>query len=162
MLAGNSDIDNLISKAQQDLAAAESRSEGHLSKPSERRVYNNYVNGITQLISFLHSEGHIVGMNESQRFKYQHDLSSLRADYVSLYHSDEANALAKQQMWPEAMQHLKEALQFLQTHGPSNDHVRAAYSEVVKLYKQVLNRQIAETVDQDNVSSNEEQAVAGQ
>ncbi len=135
-------LDNLIASAQRNLQAAESRSEVQLIKPSDRSVYNNYIKGISELIKFLSMEGHIAGMNNPERVNYQHELSALRADYVSLYHSTEAKELAKQQMWTEATNHLKEALGVLSAQGPNNEHVNDTYKQLTQEYKQVINRQL--------------------
>jgi len=143
-------LDNLIATAQRNLQAAESRAEVQLIKPSDRTVYNNYVKGITELINFLSMEGHIAGMNTAEGVKYQHDLSALRADYVSLYHSTEAKELAKQQMWSDAIKHLKEALGVLSAYGPNNEHVNNTYKALAQEYKQVINRQVEDVANSLN------------
>lgn len=150
-------LDNLIATAQRNLQVAESRGEVQLIKPSERSVFNNYIKGIGELIKFLSMEGHIAGMNTSERLKYQHDLSALRADYVSLYHSTEARELAKQQMWTAATNHLKEALGVLSALGPNNEHVNNTYKQLTREYKQVINGQVPGV---ENTSNTQEELLA--
>jgi hypothetical protein len=153
------DINNLISRAQQDLSAAEARAENSLVKPADSKVYYQYVKGLTELIIFLQSEGSIVGMNEDQRQRYEHDLGVLRADYVSIFHSSEAIALAEKQKWNEAGREMKHALQFFQSHGPADKHVKDLYRQANLYYRQVVNRQIPGT--EDDPQTGQQSSISG-
>ena len=81
-------------------------------------------------------------MNEVERKQFQHDLSVLRADYVSLFQTSEAIILAEQQMWNEAARYLKEAMVFFQNHGTTDKHVSELYAKINLYHRQVQNRQV--------------------
>ncbi len=134
-------LKNSIAQAQQRLSAAESRSEFQLSKPSDRTVYNHYLHGLSELINFLKAEGHIAGMNEAGRKLHERELVALRANYVSLFHTGEANLLIEKQQWNAAGKHMKEALHILQHYGSSDVAVRELYKEANQFYREILDRQ---------------------
>lgn len=135
-------IDQLISTAQREIQAAEAKAELNRQRAGDRGQLNRYVNGLTELITFLNSEGHIAGMSEHERKNYQTDLGVLRADYIDDYHTHEAIKLAEQKLWDESAKHLKEIMQYLQTHGPSNDHIKKIYQTANGHYKQVVIKQV--------------------
>ena len=135
-------LGSLIDRAQQGVVSAESRPATGLTKPADRQTFNKYMNGLTELIGFLHSQGHIAGMTETDRRQFQHALLILRADYVSLFHSEESITLARKQMWNEASRHLKEALVFFQNHAAADPHISELYSKINMYNRQVLNKQV--------------------
>ena len=135
-------IDQFIDSAQREIQGAESKAESQRQRVGDRVQLNRYINGLTELINFLNSEGHIAGMSEHERKQYQTDLGVLRADYIDDYHTHEAIKLSEQQLWNEAGQHLKEIMQYLQTHGPSNDHVKKLYQAANSHYKQVVIKEV--------------------
>ena len=143
--------DNIASHlgdAQRKLQAAESAATPPRMDVFEKPVLDRYVIGLTELISFLNSEGHIAGMNAGQRKNYQTILGNLRADYVYQFYTHNIRQLSQQQAWTDAMSAVKYALNFLQSHGPVNDHVTNYCTEINQLYKQVANRQMEDLAQQ--------------
>ena len=151
-------LNTLLSRAQQSLAAAESRVENALTTPPDKAKFAQYVHGLTELINFLRSQGHIAGMNPVERRQYQSDLEVLRAEYVSLFYSDEASKLAEKNLWNEAARKMKEALQIFQSFGTAEPRVNELYIKTNQFYKQVLNREIPGITPEKTVE--EQEAVA--
>ena len=139
-------LNSLISQAQKHLASSESKAEIALTKPTNRETLNQYVKGLTELINFLFTKGHIAGMNGADRQQYQQDLISMRADYISLFHTGEATLYVEKQQWHEAGRHMKEALQYFRQQGTSNQHLKELYDNANRFYKEILEKQFSQAV----------------
>jgi hypothetical protein len=135
-------INQLIEKAQQKIKAAESMAMSHRGNVSDIHTLNSYVFGITELIGYLHSQGHIAGMNEFQRIAFEAELGNLRADHIYHFHSAEAKQKAEQGRWDVARDSLKTIMRFFETHGPGNDHTSELYKMANEQYKQIMMKQV--------------------
>lgn len=135
-------IEQLTRAAQSKLQVLESAGESRLGKPNDRQTLNLYISGLSGLIGFLHSQGHLAGMNEIQRTKYEHELSSIRAQLFFDFNLDEAKGTAKQQLWTDASRYIREIMSFIQSHGPATERTRKLYHQANKYYQQVLAKQV--------------------
>lgn len=135
-------IDQLMSTAQSRLQAVESGGETRMNKPNDRQVLNHYIAGLSGLIHFLHTQGNLAGMNAIQRSKYEHELSSIRAQLVFDFHIEEAKGMASQQLWTDASKYVREVMSFIQSHGPATERTTKLYHQANKYYQQVLAKQV--------------------
>jgi hypothetical protein len=135
-------IEQLTHSAQNKLQAIESAGESRVNKPNDRQVLNHYIGGLSGLIHFLHTQGHLAGMNEIQRTKYEHELSSIRAQLIFDFNLDEAKGMASQQLWTDASRYIREIMSFIQSHGPATDRTTKLYHQANKYYQQVIAKQV--------------------
>ncbi len=135
-------IDQLSRRAQSRLQVVESGGESKTNKPNDRQMLNHYVSGLTGLIHFLHTNGHLAGMNEVQRTKYEHELSSIRAQLVFDFHLIRAKDSAAEQLWTDASKAIREIMSFVQSHGPATERTTKLYHQANKYYQQVLAKQV--------------------
>lgn len=135
-------IEQLTYDAQNKLQALESGGESRMNKPTDRQVLNLYISGLSGLINFLHNQGHLAGMNEIQRTKYEHELSSIRAQLFFDFNFNEAKGTAEQQLWTDASRYIREIMSFIQSHGPATERTTKLYQQANRYYQQVLAKQV--------------------
>ncbi len=135
-------IQRLMAATQQKLQIIESGGETKKSKPTDRQVLNHYTAGLTGLIHFLHTQGHIAGMNTVQRTRYEHELSSIRAQLVFDFNLEEAKGVANQQLWTDASKYIRGIMSFIQSHGPATEITTKLYHQANRYYQQVLAKQV--------------------
>jgi len=135
-------IEQLMHRAQNKLQVLESGGESRMTRPNDRQVLNLYISGLSGLINFLHTQGHIAGMNEIQRAKYEHELSSIRAQLFFDFNLDEAKGTASQQLWTDASRYIREIMSFIQSHGPATERTAKLYHQANNYYQQVLAKQV--------------------
>jgi len=145
-----------IQSAQRGLQGAEAKGESRRVSISDSALFVRYIRGLSELISFLNSQGHIAGMSETERSQVLSELGNLRADYIYDFHVEAAKKLAADGAWEDANKELRKILQFLQTHGPSNDHVRNLSQQTHNYSRQVTVQQIPGSVPQTGSSYMEE------
>ncbi|NNJ92211.1 MAG: hypothetical protein HKP55_11085, partial [Gammaproteobacteria bacterium] len=125
----------LMNAAQNKLQTLESGGESRMSKPNDRQVLNHYITGLTGLINFLHTQGHLAGMNEIQRTKYEHELSTIRAQLFYDFNLDEAKGTANQQLWTDASRYIREIMSFIQSHKPATERTAKLYHQANNYYQ---------------------------
>jgi hypothetical protein len=135
-------LQQLMNAAQHKLQTLESGGETRMTKPNDRQVLNHYISGLTGLINFLHTQGHLAGMNEIQRTKYEHELSSIRAQLFYDFNLDEAKGTASQQLWTDASRYIREIMSFIQSNGPATERTAKLYHQANNYYQQVLAKQV--------------------
>lgn len=135
-------INQLMQSAQHKLQSVEAGGEPRLNKPGDRQTLNHYITGLTGIINYLHTRGHLAGMSEIQRNKFEHELSTIRAQLFFDFNLEESKGMANQQLWTDASKYIREIMSFIQSHGPATERTTKLYHQANKYYQQVLAKQV--------------------